>query len=278
MILVTSYYNPCKYKIKKINYKKFKKNIELNKINLITFELAPSESDFEIEDSIKFIGNPLFWPKENLLSQCLKLYPQEDKIAWVDCDIIFENNNWFKETEEKLEKYDVLQLFEEVNFLKKTNLIEKKFKSTIFEFYGNKNFKDGFPNQGHPGFAWAAKRKYFNFYRENFVFSSDVIYASSITKNYWIIDSWKIDKDLKTSIIYWCQQNNNNAKFGNIKGHINHLWHGSWQNRQYNSRMSLLNYYKEIKLENNFFECKNKKIIDIFHKFYKKRNEDGIKL
>lgn len=276
MIFLTTYYNPCKYKTRKNNYFKFRKSLEKENLNLVTVELASCEKDFEIEDSIRFYGNPFLWQKECLLSKFLS-NSKEEKIAWLDCDIVFENKNWHKELEEKLESYDVVQLFSEVNFLDNSNNIEKSFRSTFFEYYNNANFNNGHPNQGHPGFAFAAKRNFVNFYKKNFVFSGDLIYLSSIIKDFWVINSWNIDADLKNNILNWCEKNNNGAKFTYLNGTINHLWHGSWKNRQYQERMKLTNYYKQIKIKENFFECSekvNKKFVD----FFKKRNEDGFKL
>jgi len=274
VLVVTTYYNPCRYKSRLNNYFNFRKNLEKNKIQLITIELASKNEDFEIPDSVRFFGNAWLWQKESLISKAINIYSNE-KIAWLDCDIIFENNEWFKEVEEKLEDFDVLQLFEEVNFLNKTNKHSNlKFKSTIFEYQNNPDFVKGHPNQGHPGFAWAAKRSFTNFYKKHFIFSGDVVFASSIIKNFWIINSWNISNILKKSIIEWCKSENCDANCGYLKGKINHLYHGSWKNRQYNSRLKLLQFYDKIKIKNGLFECEDEEINSKFKYFYKKRNDD----
>lgn len=276
MIVIVPYYNPCKFKTKNKNYHEFRKKMETNKIEIITVELADKEENFEIKDSIKFFGNAfLSEQKERLISKVLNKFSKINKFAWLDCDIVFENINWYKEAVEKLEKYDVLQLFSEAFFLN----INKKFKSFFFEFYNNANFSKGYPNQGHPGLAFAARREYINFYCEKFIFSNDVTYVSSIAKNYWIINNWKIKDQIKKDIISWCSRTNNNAKFYYLDGKINHLWHGSWKQRRYESRMDLVNKFQnKIFLKNEIFECEDKDANENFKNYTKNRNEDGIKI
>jgi len=274
MKFLTAYYNPCKYKSKKYNYLKFRKDIEDQNLELITLEISNTD-DYEIHDSYKFKGDPFLWQKEFLLSKALDIFPNEEKFTWLDCDIIFENKKWHEGLENKLEDYDVIQLFEDVNFLRKNKTIEKKFKSCIFEYHNNDMFKRGYPNQGHPGFAWAAKRKYVNFYKKNFSFSGDVVFCSSLIKDFWIINSWKIPFKLKEDILDWCVLNNSNLKLTNLSGSINHLYHGSWKDRQYPSRVSIINKYKEIEVD-DFLKCKNEKVRLDFINFMKKRHEDGI--
>jgi hypothetical protein len=118
---ITCYFNINNSVKVKENYIKFRQNFNAP---LITVELAFDNQEFFIEDSIKIRGNSshLMWQKERLLNIAIESLPDKvDKIAWVDADIIFDDPKWFKKTEEKLESFKAVQLFQEVYELNSYN-------------------------------------------------------------------------------------------------------------------------------------------------------------
>jgi hypothetical protein len=63
-------------------------------------------------------GEQALWIKENLLSILAKRIPLTARnLAWIDADVTFQNKNWVEETLEKLQKCDIVQLFEYSEFL-----------------------------------------------------------------------------------------------------------------------------------------------------------------
>src|SRR4029077_15700270 len=58
------------------------------------------------------------WQKEKLLNLALQAVPPEcRKVAWLDCDIIFDDPHWSKKTKSLLDSYPMVQLFKEVHYL-----------------------------------------------------------------------------------------------------------------------------------------------------------------
>lgn len=276
MKVITTYFNPCKYKSKIKNYTAFKECMKKSGAELITMELARDDSDFEIEGSVRFKGNSFMWQKENLIIKGMDLI-DDDVFAWIDCDVIFEEKDWVKKTLNELERSDVVQLFDTVTLMDRRGAATKTFKSAIHEFMKNPNFSKGHPNQGHPGFAFAGKKKKVEFYMNNFVFSKDVIFCSSLTHDYWTIESWDIGNTLKKNIVMWCESKN--IEFSFVDTRISHLWHGSWENRQYQKRMEIIRTHgHKIELKDGLYCCDDKETNECLEFFFRQRREDEIML
>jgi glycosyltransferase involved in cell wall biosynthesis len=274
MKVLTAYFNPCGYRSRRKNYHLFKKEIEKSGVELLTMELAQDDSQFEIDGSIRFKGNPFLWQKENLITKGMELIDDE-VFAWIDCDLLFHDSNWVEKTLQKLENNDVVQLFDTVTLLDMDGKGVKTFKSMAHEFIRNPSFKKGHPNQGHPGFAFAGKKKKVKFYTENFLFSNDVIFCSSLTHDYWIVKTWNVEEKLKDNVIRWCESNRD-TKFSFLDAGISHLWHGPWSNRQYNTRMDIVRTHgKYVTMgDDGFYSCQNKETENLFENFFKDRKED----
>lgn len=274
MQVITTYFNPCGYKSKLKNYNTFRNSIEKVGAKLLTIEMSNYESNFQIKDSIKFKGDCFLWQKENLIAKGMDII-EEDIFAWIDCDIIFEDDNWIEKTIESLKTNEIVQMFRNVTFLNPDGREDKKFKSMFSEFYHNPLFAKGYPNQGHPGFAFAGRKDKISFYK-GFILSDDVVFCSSLTHDYWIIKSWDVKDEIKNDIINWCESIKN-IRFSFVDLNIKHLWHGSWKNRQYNSRMKLINKHSnKIKTKNGLNFCDDKETIEDLMNFFSQRKEDLI--
>ena len=54
----------------------------------------------------------MLWQKERLLNLAFKSVPPEvEKIAWIDCDIVFDRAHWMVEAERQLDKVNIVQPF-----------------------------------------------------------------------------------------------------------------------------------------------------------------------
>ena len=273
MRVITTYFNPCVYRSKLKNYHAFRSSIEKVGAKLLTIEMSDDGSNFQIEDSVKFKGNCFLWQKENLIAKGIEMI-EEDIFAWMDCDVIFEDNDWIEKTMDSLRTNDVVQMFKNVIFLNPDGREDKRFKSMLGEFSNNQSFGKGYPNQGHPGFAFAGRKDKISFYQNNFIFSNDVVFCSSLTHDYWIIKSWDIKDEIKNDIIKWCDSIRD-IKFSFVDLDISHLWHGSWKNRQYNSRMKLINKHGDkVKMKNGLYFCEDTEAIEDLMSFFRKRKED----
>ena len=114
---LTTYFNPAKYGNKIENYRKFREDSKRQGLNLLCVELAFNNEPFELTKNdadvlVQVRSNSIMWQKERLLNIGLKHLPKDcDKVAWIDCDIIFKNEYWIEETCKLLEKYIVINYF-----------------------------------------------------------------------------------------------------------------------------------------------------------------------
>ena len=92
---ITVFFNPTGYKNKIENYRRFRESSKKQGLNLLCVELAFGGKNFEVskEDAdilVQLRGGDILWQKERLLNIGLERLPKDcDKIAWLDCDIIF---------------------------------------------------------------------------------------------------------------------------------------------------------------------------------------------
>src|SRR5262245_13466239 len=93
---ITSYFNPARYRKRHSNFQVFRKHL---KAPLIAVELSYWEG-FELQDEdadivVRLHGGAVLWQKERLLNVALKALPETcRKVAWLDCDIIFQSDDW----------------------------------------------------------------------------------------------------------------------------------------------------------------------------------------
>ena len=112
---ITSHFNPSGYRRRLSNYRSFRRHLPLP---LVTAELsfgAPFElNEGDADVLIQIRGKDVLWQKERLLNLALKVLPREcEKVLWIDADVVFEQADWYKHAEDRLDRYPLLHLFSE---------------------------------------------------------------------------------------------------------------------------------------------------------------------
>lgn len=177
-------------------YRRFEERMkEYPEVELWTIECSLISSP---EYHVTRTGNPRhvqvrcdhpLWFKENLLNILVSKLPSHCKyIAWIDADVIFMDDMWAKNTLSKLKKVDVVQLFEDSDFLGGDGKVQCSAKSLMY--YAKKNLsmikeynkkEETYP---HPGYAWAMTMQFYrqigNFFELNIVGSGDKLMAYSL--------------------------------------------------------------------------------------------------
>src|SRR4051812_27505421 len=93
---ITSYFNPMGYRRRLANYKLF--HARLN-VPLVAVELAYGP-DFELNAGdadvlVQLRSQDVLWQKERLLNLAMRSLPSGCRyVVWLDCDIIFEADDW----------------------------------------------------------------------------------------------------------------------------------------------------------------------------------------
>jgi len=263
---ITTFFNPTGYNNKIKNYRLFRQSSKKQGLNLIAVELAFGNSLFELtpddaEILIQLRGNEknIMWQKEALLNVGLKALPVDcDKVAWVDCDILFKNDLWIQETSKLLEEYVVVQPFSFVTQLPKGTLDMGKEEIKELEAlpYGfKKGQKDlGFAYHyintgiltGNTGFAWAMRKdiiKKHSFYSKLLLGSSDFIMADLFCGFFQENLRWYLVNDkIYSHYIQWANEVHKDTQ-GSLRftqGDILHLWHGNLNDRMYLFRAKIL--------------------------------------
>lgn len=267
MWALTSYFNPIRYKRRLSNYRVFRSRLNLP---LVTVELS-FDGEFELTKNdadvlIQISGGAVLWQKERLLNIAIKSVPVDAKnIAWLDCDILFERNDWVDEAERQLnERYNVIQLFSDAVLLNAddtgmplpSNFESYRITPGLVSIYNegtvsllDKNASANATGGGlvyNPGLAWAAKKEIFvkhGFYDLAIVGAGDQYLACSLFGRMDpLLEFYGLNKARSESYLKWARPLNQTVadKVGYISGEIFHLWHGDLTNRNYKNRIKLL--------------------------------------
>lgn len=301
--LITSYFNPSRYKTKLENYKIFERIIRKSKLNLLTVECAFTGGDFELtsfQDVFRVKTNSVMWQKENLLNIAIKNLPlSAKKVVWIDCDVLFSNPNWAVETAKLLDDYPIVQPFQTVIRLSKHQEYYngKGHKSESFAYVRQKNpqlhLLSNFNLHGHTGMAWAAHldllRKH-KLYPGCISGSGDHIMAHAMCGRFTdpcvqrILGEPKINNKVFQYFLNWAYPffQDVRSNIGFVPGEVLHLWHGEIENRQYLERHKELrkigfNPYEDLILsENGTWDWNNKIELQNWAKrYFELRLEDG---
>lgn len=259
LALITSFFNPTDSTRLKSNYTEFRKHL---KQPITTVELTFGDQSFFIKDSIKIRGNNnnIMWQKERLLNIALQHLPScFDKVAWIDADILFENKNWFKEAELQLEKFPLIQLFENVH--ENQTIDPVHLGQSLGKYLSQHSLENLFVSQwAKPGLAWAAQRTFLQhgFFDKAILGGAD-LYQSIIWLNmldHPILNSLPVT--LKNELLDYHGKLliRGQTPIGYVPGNIEHLHHGRRKNRLWDSRNEWLVKHRfctkeDIKLEEN---------------------------
>lgn len=286
LAVITSFFNPNNYINIKYNYLKFSEKIK-EKADLFPIELS-FNNEFFIEDSnvIRINGNEnnILWQKEKLLNIALENLPKEyTNVAWIDCDVLFENENWVNEVNEGLKNYKVLQLYEKAKRLDEKGDIERISEGVIKRISKINYVEDVLI--GIPGFAWAIRREVIDkikFLDTQIIGGGDALMFYSFFGMNNTTHHNKMNKDWFDFYMNWFSKSYGeiDESVNYISGSIVHLYHGKMINRNYDKRYEILSKERFnpnndlITSENGLWELKSKELSNKMSKYFESRNED----
>jgi hypothetical protein len=279
--VVTSYYNPAGYKRRLQNFKAFRRNL---KAPLMVVELAKagchqlSKDDGDIVLSLT--GEDRIWQKERLLNIGISELPRHvEYVAWVDCDVILEDENWVYAATSRLDKNGgSLQLFgtsihlsreidvsslsrqicrESVPILTGVS-VASAVRSSVFDEnklklskspseFDDASYYRAIDQHNCHGFAWAALRATIEecgHYDRNIIGGGDAVHVFGGLSNLNDYFSLRPHTDeQKQDIISWVQKAKAVGLLSNIDSlehRLYHMWHGNIANRNYIGRFDIL--------------------------------------
>jgi hypothetical protein len=302
--VVTSFFNSQNYSTKYINYTLFINSLEKSGINYLVIECAFNDQPFTLPNSphiLKVRSKSILWQKERLLNIAISsLPPSCTKVAWLDCDVFFENELWAVETSKILDSYTVVQPFDFVIRLPKgVSCYEGKGDrwesfASVYQKNPNQLPISDFTLHGHTGFAWAIRRSIVSkhdLYDTCISGSADHLMAHAFIGDFYsgCINQLLGQNDFTVKHFHeWAQAvySDVSGKIGYVPGTLLHLWHGDMINRQYLKRSQELaqfkfNPYEDILINSEkCWEWSYKDVSKIgLHEwaidFYDSRREDG---
>lgn len=275
---ITTFFNPAKYKNILANYFTFAEALKKQGVNLLTVEMAFGENGYEIPDShnvVRLRGNSVMWQKERLINYGVSQLPTScEYFGWLDCDVLFADNNWVEMAVERFKKAQIIQLFKRINYLPRGHRFWKGEKELmlqgviwqrlIHQNWLERRVKKELPFSS-PGFAWGGNRKFFadlgGVYDRNIVGSGDTFMVDCCL-NSWDIHGYakKFNPYMKEHMGAWrAEFQKKPLTLDYLPIDIYHLWHGSLKNRAYMDRHDIILKYdynpaEDIKLVNNVWE------------------------
>lgn len=286
LAVLTVFFNPKNYVNLKKNYIEFSKHIKQS-ADLFTIELSFNGEFFvEGDNVVRIAGNEsnILWQKERLLNILLQHVPDEyTNIAWIDCDIIFNNKNWVRDVNKQLTLYKVVQLFETATQQDEVGRVSKTFPSSINSILRHKNSFSGVS-----GYAWAIRRECID--KIGFVDNMILGGGDALMMYSFFGESEYTNKShlefmdfhqgfFKTKTREWCKLAYDEIKcsVSTIPGNVLHLYHGTNKNRRYHERYLTITPSDIDTMhidENNVWSVSDANVTKKIMEYFALRNED----
>lgn len=307
---ITTYFNPMGYESREKCHRIFQEGMRRQGVNLFTVELAFGDDPFRLPESpttLRLRARSVLWQKERLINQAITRLPPECRhVAWIDGDILSGDDDWTARTESLLERHHVVQLFEKVVYLPPGHEHrEIDFKPVRHSKSGHGIYRHGIAWQAGsypdwielrragklpyatPGYGWAVRREVaesIGFYDRHILGSGDMAFAEAVLRapgvNGW--SQWTGDR-LREHLLAWGRKvARAKLSVGFVPQTIYHLYHGRLQDRNYQSRLPILEEcdfdpMTDITLVDGVFEWASDK--PALHRalldYFQSRNEDG---
>jgi hypothetical protein len=274
---ITCYFNFTDSKTIKKNYINFRKKF---RHKIWTAEVCLPHQQFFIDDSIKFRINysQILWQKERMFNILLTYLPRStDVVAWVDADVIFRNRNLLRDIDSEINRYPVVQLFEKV--YERSSNTSHNVVSFAKDFIENTQVE--WPAIG---FGWAMRKDVL----QNGFFDLDIVGNGDALQLISWLGLWDhqlvsvLPPHHRKEYLLWAIESNKqvNGRIGCIKGEIEHMYHGTKENRQYWDRNTIMidhNYNPNEDLDqdrNGLYIMKNYKIQQELQNYFFQRKTD----
>ena len=292
VIIVIS--NPCGYNRR---YQLAREFIERSKqntdITLYIVELTYGDQKFQVTNSdcahhLQLRGVTPLWHKENMINLGInKLLPKDwTMMAWVDCDLEFENVHWGRDCVNILNngKTEVVQLFSHCDDMDMNGNTMAVHVSFGYQYCNYKPLLMKRPNHGHAGYAWAITRKAYD--RVGGLFDKAILGGGDILMANSIVGRDRTNVKLSTAynnVINTFRQNATGLQVGYVTGLIRHHYHGSKTSRHYNTRDNILINHgydptSHLELDSQGLIVPSptcpQKMLDEIIMYFKSRNED----
>lgn len=291
--VILCHFNWCNFFTPKRNLHRFIRQMEIQGIPVYGIELSLN-SIFETSGMknwkhITVTQENICFQKEACINIVVNSLPSNiTKIAWLDHDIVFTNQNWYIEASMKLEQYKVLQLYSQYTWTDKSGRKDRTSCSVAKACTMSDN---EIMRRGSRGCAWAARRELWNnggLYPFCYLGGGDTMFATVALGFFDIINKHRVGLTKNENFerfFEWRRQIESYIKPSDISyidGEIIHDWHGDQDARKYGIRYDLvygIDLSSTVSLDHNGLvkiTSVSQEIYDRILKYFRDRNEDGL--
>ncbi len=256
---ITAYFNPVGYRSRRENYHLFRQRLGLPLITVELgfeggFELGPGDADILVQ----IRGGDRLWQKERLLNIATARLPDACRfVAWIDCDVLFEDPRWPEAALRVLERQPIAQPFDRLVHLRRGESPEtaaapeqKSLRTSFASRWRERSLPDDVfrrPEGTYEcrctcGMAWIARRELLERHGlydamvlglgDKHVAAAatgqaeDAIHCTEMSPNHG-------DHYRRWAEPFWAEIR---GDVGCVEGRLYHLWHGDLDNRRYLAR------------------------------------------
>ena len=274
---ITCYFNPAGYRRRLETYRLFRERlaVPLATVELSfdgRFQLGPGDAD----ELRQIHGRDVMWQKERLLNLALSLLPAAcDKVAWLDCDVVFADPEWPARASRALDEVPLLHLFQERHDLGRDESLEEvdpdaaAAPSMVYKMLVERvpaaELLVPHPTRKRTvsqGLAWASRREVLEahgLYDACIVGSADrAMLCAALGTFHHGVEALAMNPRQEAHYLAWARPyfETIRGRIGYIPGRALHLWHGEMHDRQYGARdraLSALDYdpFRDIALDDS---------------------------
>jgi hypothetical protein len=255
--VVTSYFNPAGYETRRKNLAACIAALEHASVPYLVVECASADKPFELEfvkHVLQVRSRDTLWQKERLLNLGVAALPPEcHKVAWLDCDLVFEGASWAREASQLLNSYNLVQPYSEVvrhGWTVPGHADGERYVSFARRFQQDPDavLHAPFRRHGHTGFAWAARREILErvgLYERAVAGGADHLMAHASCGD-WNSNCLRRTTGDSTAMLRhfqaWAQRWHAEVRssISCVDTVVHHLWHGERRHRGYLHRARML--------------------------------------
>jgi hypothetical protein len=306
---ITCYFNPVGYRRRLENYRVFRRRLAIPLVTVeLSFDGAFQLCDEDADILVQIHGRDVMWQKERLLNIALERVPKNcDKIAWLDCDIVFGSEDWAEQANRALDASVVVHLFHERHDLPRhatgDDLHSWNAPPTSYSVVSKLAAGEASPEDlflanaplergSTAGLAWAGRRQVLEehrLYDACILGSGDrAILCAALGKLDYGARATLMNDRWRRHYLAWARPYSESVmgRVGSVGGRLFHLWHGNIEDRQYGERHSRLQAFDFDPLHDIALDrggCwrwnSDKKALHAFvGRYFESRNEDGTPL
>lgn len=272
------FFNPAQSKRMLMNYLYVWNHYKARGLPVYTLELVFGDRSPEIKKAFHVRGDSYMFHKERLCRLLEKRIPKRfKKIVFLDADIVFDDDSWYKETSKLLDTHDAVQPFDTAAWLDLTYTNTQLTRECAVKMPGAMwDFKY------HPGFAWAFRREWYNdvgFFDWAVTGSGDTLSSAMWLRKRFPEKFKSLPHAMKRSYGYYMQKTVPTITY--CEGVVSHLYHGSRSKRQYSERHKFLDVNEDIEdmihlNKDGVYEWNDSRWNDVFYEYFKNREDDDL--